>query len=60
MCFRGQTENAVLLYIFFYIYSYLGTDYIADVIREKVAVVNVSKYFMMLFIIAARLSVEKA
>ena len=60
MCFRGQTENAVLLYIFFYIYSYLGTDYIADVIREKVAVVNASKYFMMLFIIAARLSVEKA
>ena len=60
MCFRGQTENAVLLYIYFYIYSYLGTDYIADVIREKVAVVNASKYFMMLFIIAARLSVEKA
>ena len=60
MCFRGQTENAVQLYIFFYIYSYLGTDYIADVIREKVAVVNASKYFMMLFIIAARLSMEKA
>ena len=39
-----------LYYIyFFYIYSYLGTDYIADFIREKVVVVNASKYFVMLF-----------
>ena len=45
-----------LYYIYiFYIYSYLGTDYIVHVIREKVAVVNASKYFVMLFLIAARL-----
>ena len=43
-----------LYYIFFY-KSYLGTDYIADVIREKVAVVDASKYFVMLFLIAATL-----
>ena len=43
-------QKMQLYYIyFFYIYSYLGTDYIADFIREKVVVVNASKYFVMLF-----------